>query len=159
MRERGLKRASAYTIESVAVAPHAGAWIETIKKERNGAQGIVAPHAGAWIETCVGPLDGLEASSLPMRGRGLKPAHVVVPGGPVSPVAPHAGAWIETSNLITKSFFAIVAPHAGAWIETWDWNYCNGCRWSLPMRERGLKQAIDGYVFLVISRSPCGSVD
>ena len=33
------------------VAPHAGAWIETLKKENIFDADYVAPHAGAWIET------------------------------------------------------------------------------------------------------------
>ena len=52
MRERGLKL---YALKFVRkypfVAPHAGAWIETILNEVNNYRNIVAPHAGAWIET------------------------------------------------------------------------------------------------------------
>ncbi len=33
------------------VAPHAGAWIETIRRSFNNIWEAVAPHAGAWIET------------------------------------------------------------------------------------------------------------
>ncbi len=33
------------------VAPHVGAWIETIKKEKLNELYVVAPHVGAWIET------------------------------------------------------------------------------------------------------------
>ena len=33
------------------VAPHAGAWIETIVERHNATRRNVAPHAGAWIET------------------------------------------------------------------------------------------------------------
>ena len=33
------------------VAPHAGAWIETVTKCVNWHGAGVAPHAGAWIET------------------------------------------------------------------------------------------------------------
>ena len=49
---RGLKpdidrrRAAGY-----AVAPHAGAWIETETVDQAAAFAGVAPHAGAWIET------------------------------------------------------------------------------------------------------------
>ena len=35
------------------VAPHAGAWIETVGIESAFTSGKVAPHAGAWIETCM----------------------------------------------------------------------------------------------------------
>jgi len=56
----------------------------------------VAPHAGAWIET-VGILSGLQRpESPPTRGRGLKPIADHIALG--DQVAPHAGAWIETSG-------------------------------------------------------------
>ena len=61
------------------VAPHAGAWIETEKREHHINDLIVAPHAGAWIETLAHP-----------RAQTLY--HV----------APHAGAWIETTDTISK---------------------------------------------------------
>ena len=102
----------------IAVAPHAGAWIETIvirfgwfgvmslptrerglklsvmKTPRKNA--TVAPHAGAWIETST---------------RWLQPRSLTA-------VAPHAGAWIETFLMSFNAFIRRVAPHAGAWIET-----------------------------------------
>jgi hypothetical protein len=62
--------------ELAAVAPHAGAWIETCGRSGAVRAGGVAPHAGAWIET-PGPLPLLSALS----------------------VAPHAGAWIETCRV------------------------------------------------------------
>jgi len=34
------------------VAPHAGAWIETVYFASFCVAKMVAPHAGAWIETC-----------------------------------------------------------------------------------------------------------
>ena len=33
------------------VAPHVGAWIETLSHDNYFMQQIVAPHVGAWIET------------------------------------------------------------------------------------------------------------
>ena len=76
------------------VAPHAGAWIETLYRLRVQTVTQVAPHAGAWIETGTQLTLILQGSSPPTRGRGLKP------NGPdfrdVRGVAPHAGAWIET---------------------------------------------------------------
>ena len=57
-----------------AVAPHAGAWIETWIRLWPSESPMVAPHAGAGIET---PLMRVTTS--------------------VAVVAPHAGAWIETS--------------------------------------------------------------
>ena len=52
MRARGLKQ-FVTTPEGIssAVAPHAGAWIETDIYFNLDALGYVAPHAGAWIET------------------------------------------------------------------------------------------------------------
>ena len=38
-------------MDNNAVAPHAGAWIETIATANSSTTGVVAPHAGAWIET------------------------------------------------------------------------------------------------------------
>ncbi len=76
MRERGLKHpGDAATPAYLRVAPHAGAWIETIAGLIEGLLAGVAPHAGAWIET---------ARAAPTQDR--------------APVAPHAGAWIETTR-------------------------------------------------------------
>ena len=35
------------------VAPHVGAWIETLPPPLDNSNGDVAPHVGAWIETQV----------------------------------------------------------------------------------------------------------
>ena len=51
-RVRGLKhihRDGFYHL--IVVAPHAGAWIETVKTTLGTLKSVVAPHAGAWIET------------------------------------------------------------------------------------------------------------
>ena len=61
----------------VFVAPHAGAWIETVDANTPIYGAAVAPHAGAWIET--GRWWSIQGSSI---------------------VAPHAGAWIETMNSL-----------------------------------------------------------
>ncbi len=60
-------------LKDTRVAPHAGAWIETLKTAQILPRSKVAPHAGAWIETATG----------------FTVAAMVT-------VAPHAGAWIET---------------------------------------------------------------
>ena len=54
------------------VAPHTGAWIETLYRLVHGIDKKVAPHTGAWIETKIakGILGG--AMSHPTRVRGLK---------------------------------------------------------------------------------------
>ena len=75
MRVRGLKHDSSNTyFDDNDVAPHAGAWIETLSLRSFSSQREVAPHAGAWIETAV--------MEMYMYNRYF--------------VAPHAGAWIET---------------------------------------------------------------
>ena len=64
-------------LKRIVVAPHAGAWIETLALPRTEVESQVAPHAGAWIETAKPAL--YEASEY---------------------VAPHAGAWIETRIIL-----------------------------------------------------------
>ena len=82
---------------------------------------LVAPHAGAWIETVNGIGGSLLAGSHPMRVRGLKrsfrveqldlsKSHPMRVRGlklmvcnlnySLIPVAPHAGAWIETHRYL-----------------------------------------------------------
>ena len=64
---------------------------------------VVAPHAGAWIETLYGRCPSeKDKSSHPMRVRGLKlqQSHR---SGAASLVAPHAGAWIETDALLLNA--------------------------------------------------------
>ena len=52
MRVRGLKQEQfRNALADSAVAPHAGAWIETISTTGLSPTIVVAPHAGAWIET------------------------------------------------------------------------------------------------------------
>ena len=52
MRVRGLKLLlMALVARSLRVAPHAGAWIETLVGAYRLELAEVAPHAGAWIET------------------------------------------------------------------------------------------------------------
>ena len=71
---RGLKRPP-YSFKRLKsnVAPHVGAWIETLSPLWSSIAESVAPHVGAWIETVV-----------------------VFPLGEYLYVAPHVGAWIET---------------------------------------------------------------
>ena len=141
------------------VAPHAGAWIETIPSVSTHPPSCVAPRVGAWIETCL-------LGSTPRR----------------TVVAPRVGAWIETvpesmmkvveeslpvwerglKLLILEVVYTLipVAPHVGAWVETGS--SASVCQYgrSLPMWERGLKPL--GVVLCDLNayrRSPCGSVD
>ena len=71
-----------------------GAWIETGRIQRKVPVTIVAPHVGAWIETVsVTSAQHIEASR-PTWARGLK--HESGKVRKVQSVAPHVGAWIET---------------------------------------------------------------
>ena len=73
-RARGLKLSNpGLTKAPHTVAPHAGAWIETVMFRSGGPYRSVAPHAGAWIETHTYRLNGIPVpSSRPTRARGLK---------------------------------------------------------------------------------------
>ncbi|KFN07034.1 hypothetical protein DJ90_4553 [Paenibacillus macerans] len=81
MRERGLKGFDFETnANRPAVAPYAGAWIESRLKNIPCVLDHVAPYAGAWIESEV-------------RRRKLRE---------FLRVAPYAGAWIESRNRPTS---------------------------------------------------------
>ena len=88
----------------------------------------VAPLAGAWVETFKEDIcQTFPRLSRPLRARGLK--HVdYLASGLLDSVAPLAGAWIETAITSVLPKQVSVAPFTGAWIET--------CRtsWSLPPR-------------------------
>ena len=77
---RGLKLIKLiHTNNPETVAPHVGAWIETVPGWDLHQPYIVAPHVGAWIETPT-------LSSHQTRNA----------------VAPHVGAWIETEEQSQK---------------------------------------------------------
>ena len=123
----------------------------------------VAPHAGAWIETMLPRLFRPKSSSRPTRARGLKQVRRVETirptpsrptrarglklywpawAAPTATVAPHAGAWIETRNGRSSPRGRMVAPHAGAWIETQKIaGETDSETRSRPTRARGLKPA------------------
>jgi len=66
----------------------------------------VAPHAGAWIETFIRINLKAHVLSRLTRARGLKPCAALLKKLSVE-VAPHAGAWIETKprgNSIARAF-------------------------------------------------------
>ena len=124
-RVRGLKQAICrYTLPTRCVAPRAGAWIETVARERMASACLVAPRAGAWIETSTSFFSSaiihpshparvrglklfgvifiiVKATSHPARVRGLK---LPVEAGDTEKqlVAPRAGAWIETSMISSR---------------------------------------------------------
>ncbi len=76
--------------------------------------GQVAPHAGAWIETmtaneAVRP----DSGSLPMRERGLKPGYDIA-AEKRRRVAPHAGAWIETCQPAAVQLVCVCRSPCGS---------------------------------------------
>ena len=70
--ERGLKRTFLGTAIFAVVAPHMGAWIETLCTCLCCCCECVAPHMGAWIETGKGKGGRSAHESLPTWERGLK---------------------------------------------------------------------------------------
>ena len=64
---------------NLPVAPHGGAWIETVDKLWSFVQRSVAPHGGAWIETLDAILLRLILMSHPTGVRGLKQLLAVLP--------------------------------------------------------------------------------
>ena len=75
----------------VWVAPHVGAWIETLQNCKVVDKKGVAPHVGAWIETS-------EFVATELR--------IIV--------APHVGAWIETHHSMTLP--PISEPSHPTWV-------------------------------------------
>ena len=74
MWERGLKLEMYLGAQGqYRVAPHVGAWIETLKVPIPTEGDEVAPHVGAWIETVLAINVDDTVESLPMWERGLKP--------------------------------------------------------------------------------------
>ena len=106
---------------------------------RNQSQNtLVAPHTGAWIETIKAYASHVAHLSHPTRVRGLKRLlcrkmrHTLR-------VAPHTGAWIETKMIRLTLNHQRVAPHTGAWIETYRNQRIGDVDRSHPTRVRGLK--------------------
>ena len=82
---RGLKqKQTKESKDGQDVAPHVGAWIETLLLHKAVLNFEVAPHVGAWIETKLSAYTNNTDS-----------------------VAPHVGAWIETSKKATPSSWAL----------------------------------------------------
>ena len=73
MWARGLKLSNLHPGYSAqTVAPHVGAWIETILRCKGELPRGVAPHVGAWIETTPSAPSWRRSTSRPMWARGLK---------------------------------------------------------------------------------------
>ena len=101
------------------VAPHAGAWIETVGVAMTCRVLVSRPMRARGLKLFEHKDSRQELWSRPMRARGLK-LHFYSIGLCVG-VAPHAGAWIETA-------YAHVITFTGK---------------SRPMRARGLKHQYD----------------
>ena len=146
---------------SLAVAPFAGAWIETFRvlprnppllSRPSRARGlkhvglvcrhllaVVAPFAGAWIETLATRGKSLLTASRPSRARGLKLDHRILEAK-VLRSRPSRARGLKQNRLEGRGGGDGVAPFAGAWIETQP----RGTRLterprSRPSRARGLK--------------------
>ena len=120
-RGRGSKRCRHGAVTAMAaVAPRAGAWIETVgSRRRPSAITTVAPRAGAWIETAMPRRARRSQHGRPPRGGVDRNIRRLSAPMPASHVAPRAGAWIETSSAcVGRASARGVAPRAGAWIET-----------------------------------------
>ena len=110
----------------------------------------VAPLAGAWIETSDARAGLLAAKSRPSRARGLKP-FLPVAVITISMSRPSRARGLKHPESFAQSRIQAVAPLAGAWIETerrWRDNRRSGSR---PSRARGLKRrltAVFSFVFL-----------
>src|SRR5690349_5749585 len=126
--------------KAAAVAPRAGAWIETFQDIVHCAMVMVAPRAGAWIETPRSRgTTPRAARSPPARGRGLKRAHVPRPALPAATSPPARGRGLKRPGAAALGGGLLVAPRAGAWIET-PARSCRFDSWgSPPARGRGLK--------------------
>ena len=165
------------------VTPLVGVWIEIPRGVCGCDAHGVTPLAGVWIEIaneqtaflirfCHSPCGSVDwntdcitrnwhvNSSLPLRECGLKSiiymsahAHVIV--------TPLAGVWIEIHQCERCRLPELRHSPCGSV----DWNKqmhrnVTGVVGSLPLRECGLKYAVDhNKLQLLLRHSPCGSVD
>ncbi len=98
------------------VAPHVGAWIEILYRNKCGGERIVAPHVGAWIEI-------LRESLVAWHVR----------------VAPHVGAWIEIKVAVPAGTLPTSLPTWERGLKFLDGKIKTREIPSLPTWERGLK--------------------
>ena len=117
-RERGLKRSTRpQTGKQAAVAPLAGAWIETGRTRQRPCRYLVAPLAGAWIETESWAVMRTFTMSLPSRERGLK-----------------------LCEISSERHFIMSLPSRERGLKQGKTSDQTCSELSLPSRERGLKQ-------------------
>ncbi len=123
--------------------------LENTERERT----TVAPHAGAWIETLPSEVTAAIKRSPPMRGRGLK----LIPAWRLfieMKVAPHAGAWIETYRRMGVRLLSRSPPMRGRGLKQDGGGLGDGEVTSPPMRGRGLKPHLSDAVFKPIKSPP-----
>ena len=141
----------------------------------------VTPCAGVWIEILfLNYAWGPWTTSLPVRECGLKylcykyilTRNFVTPCAGVwieinvskrvaisGSVTPCAGVWIEINVSKRVAISGSVTPCAGVWIEIQKRKNDYDLRWSLPVRECGLKYSRWTFTTTQKSHSLCGSVD
>ena len=96
MRARGLKLGGGVRVRRRrGVAPHAGAWIETIRVHAPTQYDASRPMRARGLKQALRLEIRQVMPSRPMRARGLKQEQMKKVKNALS-VAPHAGAWIET---------------------------------------------------------------
>ena len=80
--------------------------------------------------------------------------------GTSNTVIPFAGVWIEISESCDSFSVGIVTPFAGVWIEICLFALLlYAGKWSLPLRECGLKYINNFTGAHIAGHSLCGSVD
>ncbi len=119
----------------------------------------VTPCAGVWIEILfLNYAWGPWTTSLPVRECGLKYLcykYILTRNF----VTPCAGVWIEINVSKRVAISGSVTPCAGVWIEIQKRKNDYDLRWSLPVRECGLKYSRWTFTTTQKSHSLCGSVD
>ena len=105
-------------VQIYEVAPLAGARIETNLKKSRLMFGCVAPLAGARIETMPPVLPNAIMTSLPSRERELKPLASWSPRRATSRSLPSRERELKQLHPLQRDIPAPVAPLAGARIET-----------------------------------------
>ena len=183
LRARGLKlEPCGQHAHLPAVAPPAGAWIETIlgrcwlpglcpsrPLRARGLKPVLSvgrlsatlsrPLRARGLKRVSHFLHGTQWVSRPLRARGLKLADRLKTGRYLE-VAPPAGAWIETFVFILAIIRTLVAPPAGAWIETPDSMALRTVRSVAPPAGAWIETRDCHYQAQIApSRAPCGRVD
>ena len=121
-RERGLKQQEAGGVFSRrAVAPHAGAWIETTRTGQGRPREPKSlPTRERGLKQPSGAITKTSLPSLPTRERGLKRWMVSLRLRTRPRSLPTRERGLKHDGHNVPEVAPVVAPHAGAWIETLD---------------------------------------